>query len=153
MTPALRITARRAGFRRAGLAHPAEPVVHAAGTFTPGQVAALLAEPNLVVVPLSAVPTNGGEAAPASSQGDALTEAATAADHTAANAGDQAVAGTHAQGEGQPDDPAASASAAEAVKGAGSEPAAEGSKPAANPAEGAADAPAVPTAKPTRKAR
>jgi hypothetical protein len=47
--PALRIAARRAGFRRAGLAHPAQPVLHPAGTFTPDQVEALLAETMLMV--------------------------------------------------------------------------------------------------------
>ena len=48
-TPALRITAKRPGFRRAGIAHPAEPVVHLPGQFTPAQVEALMADPGLVV--------------------------------------------------------------------------------------------------------
>lgn len=46
---AVRITAKVAGFRRAGMAHPAEPVDHEAGTFTEAQLAALQAEPMLVV--------------------------------------------------------------------------------------------------------
>lgn len=49
-TPALRITARRDGFRRAGMRHPARPVDHEAGTFSAAQVAALKADPMLKVV-------------------------------------------------------------------------------------------------------
>lgn len=45
----LRITARRDGFRRAGMAHAASPVTHAIRTFTAEQLAALKAEPMLVV--------------------------------------------------------------------------------------------------------
>jgi hypothetical protein len=45
----LRITARRHGFRRAGLAHPAVPVDHPIGELTNEQIEALLAEPMLVV--------------------------------------------------------------------------------------------------------
>lgn len=48
-TPALRITAKRAGFRRAGMAHPATATAHPAGTFTADQVEALRADPMLVV--------------------------------------------------------------------------------------------------------
>lgn len=44
------ITAKVPGFRRAGLAHPAEPVTYPADRFTADQLAALRAEPNLVVV-------------------------------------------------------------------------------------------------------
>lgn len=47
--PALRITARRDGFRRAGLAHPGRPVEHPAGRFDVRQLAQLLGEPMLVV--------------------------------------------------------------------------------------------------------
>ncbi|SMF86151.1 hypothetical protein SAMN06265365_1851, partial [Tistlia consotensis] len=38
----VRITARPPGFRRAGLAHPAEAVEHPAERFTPEQLAQLL---------------------------------------------------------------------------------------------------------------
>lgn len=50
----LRITARRDGFRRAGLAHPARPVDHPIETFTAEQVEALKAEPQLVVEEIDA---------------------------------------------------------------------------------------------------
>lgn len=46
---ALRITARRAGFRRAGVAHPAAAVEHPDGSFTPEQIEALISEPMLIV--------------------------------------------------------------------------------------------------------
>jgi hypothetical protein len=46
--PALRITARKDGWRRAGMAHSGS-VVHPAGTFDADQVAALKADPNLIV--------------------------------------------------------------------------------------------------------
>lgn len=45
----VRIASRREGFRRAGLAHPAQPVEHPADSFTPDQLAALKAEPMLMV--------------------------------------------------------------------------------------------------------
>lgn len=45
----VRIAAKREGFRRAGMAHSVEPVVHPPGVFDEGQIAALLAEPNLIV--------------------------------------------------------------------------------------------------------
>ena len=45
----LRIIAKKPGFRRAGLAHPDHAVDHPASAFTPEEVAALLAEPMLVV--------------------------------------------------------------------------------------------------------
>jgi hypothetical protein len=48
---AFRITARRDGFRRAGLSHPASPVEHRVGIFTDEQIEALLAEPMLIVEP------------------------------------------------------------------------------------------------------
>jgi hypothetical protein len=50
----LRITARTNGFRRAGVAHAATPTDWPADAFTPEQIAALLAEPNLVVTPIDA---------------------------------------------------------------------------------------------------
>lgn len=45
----LRITSRRDGFRRAGIAHPARPVEHPIKSFTAEQLAQLKAEPVLVV--------------------------------------------------------------------------------------------------------
>lgn len=49
MATILRITAKRAGFRKAGIPHPASPVDHPIERFTPEQVAGLEAEPWLVV--------------------------------------------------------------------------------------------------------
>ena len=46
----LRIIAKRAGFRRSGRAHPDTPVDHPAGTFSAAEIAALKAEPMLVVI-------------------------------------------------------------------------------------------------------
>ncbi|MEO0036230.1 MAG: Mu-like prophage FluMu N-terminal domain [Pseudomonadota bacterium] len=46
---ALRITARRDGFRRAGIAHPAGAVEHPLDTLTTAQIAALRAESMLIV--------------------------------------------------------------------------------------------------------
>ena len=48
-TPAVRIVARRDGFRRMGMAHSASAVDHPAGTFSAKQIEALLEEPELVV--------------------------------------------------------------------------------------------------------
>jgi len=48
MTAALTITCARPGFRRAGLAHPAR-AEYPAGSFSPEQLALLLAEPLLAV--------------------------------------------------------------------------------------------------------
>lgn len=45
----MRITAKKAGFRRGGLEHPTSPVQHRALNFTPDQLEQLLSEPNLVV--------------------------------------------------------------------------------------------------------
>lgn len=47
--PALRITARRDGFRRAGIEHPAKPVDHPLDSLTKTQIALLKDEPGLVV--------------------------------------------------------------------------------------------------------
>lgn len=49
MAQLIRITAKRDGFRRAGLAHPTYPTEHNAHDFTAEQLAALKAEPMLVV--------------------------------------------------------------------------------------------------------
>lgn len=48
-TPALRITAKVEGFRRAGMAHPARATDHPAGTFSPRQVEELMGDAGLVV--------------------------------------------------------------------------------------------------------
>lgn len=53
----IRITARVAGFRRAGIAHAAHPVEYPVDRFTPEQLAALKAEPMLVVEQIEAGPT------------------------------------------------------------------------------------------------
>lgn len=59
----LRITARRAGFRRAGVAHPATPVEHPAERFTAGEIARLEAEPMLIVERVEPASAGGGESA------------------------------------------------------------------------------------------
>ena len=43
------ITSKRAGFRRCGIEHPAQPVEHSDDKFTDEQLKKLLAEPMLVV--------------------------------------------------------------------------------------------------------
>lgn len=48
----IRITSRRPGFRRAGLAHPAGPVEYPIDRFTPEQLEQLRAEPTLIVEPI-----------------------------------------------------------------------------------------------------
>lgn len=45
----VRITAKRDGFRRCGVAHPAQPTEHPDDAFAPEQLAVLQAEPGLVV--------------------------------------------------------------------------------------------------------
>ena len=49
VSPALIITAKREGFRRAGLAHSEKATEHAAGRFTEAQVEQLTSDPMLVV--------------------------------------------------------------------------------------------------------
>lgn len=49
MAKVLRITAKRDGFRRAGIAHPAQPTDHPLDSLSDDQVEALKAEPMLVV--------------------------------------------------------------------------------------------------------
>jgi len=61
----LRITARRDGFRRGGIAHPAQPVDHPVDSLTDDQIGAIVAEPMLVVervtVPDPAPPPGGDD--------------------------------------------------------------------------------------------
>ncbi|MHC1700290.1 MAG: HI1506-related protein [Humidesulfovibrio sp.] len=52
------ITAKKDGFRRCGMAHPAKPVEHPDGTYSEEQLATLRAEPMLVVQELVAVPAD-----------------------------------------------------------------------------------------------
>ena len=44
------ITSKKPGFRRCGMAHPAAPIEHPDGTFTPEEIEILKAEPMLVVL-------------------------------------------------------------------------------------------------------
>ena len=57
----LRITSKRAGFRRCGVEHPATPVTYPDGYFTAEQVKRLKAEPMLVVEEVPD-PEDGGDA-------------------------------------------------------------------------------------------
>ena len=59
----LRISARRDGYRRAGIAHTRAPVDHPPGTFTAAQLAALKADPNLTVEQVETTAGKDGEAA------------------------------------------------------------------------------------------
>ncbi|HYH17506.1 MAG TPA: HI1506-related protein [Azospirillum sp.] len=62
MAQHLRIVSKRAGFRRAGISHPDQPVFHRLSDFTAAQEAALKAEPMLIVDemdPPDAVPAAG----------------------------------------------------------------------------------------------
>ncbi|MFH1034189.1 MAG: HI1506-related protein, partial [Pseudomonadota bacterium] len=58
----IRITSKKDGFRRCGVAHPAAPTDHPNQAFTPEQLAALEAEPMLVVQRLADPPTTSDEA-------------------------------------------------------------------------------------------
>lgn len=49
MAKALRITSKQEGFRRAGVAHSAQATVHPIDKFSKDQIAALKADPMLVV--------------------------------------------------------------------------------------------------------
>ncbi|MDD2870121.1 HI1506-related protein [Neomegalonema sp.] len=66
---ALRIAARRSGFRRAGLAHPAHPVLHPLEDLTEAQIALLKAEPMLVVQGVEIEAPEGAEEDGASGPG------------------------------------------------------------------------------------
>lgn len=48
----LQITAKKAGFRRCGIAHPATITIYPNDKFTPAQLSVLKTEPMLVVVEL-----------------------------------------------------------------------------------------------------
>jgi hypothetical protein len=74
MTKVLRITAKRAGFRRAGLAHPDTPVDHDIADFTDEQIAALKGETMLIVSEVEVKGKAAGKAAdkPAGDSGGAL---------------------------------------------------------------------------------
>ncbi|MBP0439439.1 HI1506-related protein [Tianweitania sediminis] len=60
--PHVRIQARIAGFRRAGMAHGLAPAEYPGATFTPDQLEALLVEPNLVVELVTAATTGADQA-------------------------------------------------------------------------------------------
>jgi len=65
MSKIIRITAKKDGFRRGGLAHPARAVEYPAEKFSAGELEALRTEPMLVVqeldVPDPAAPAENGE--------------------------------------------------------------------------------------------
>lgn len=70
MATLVRITARPAkGFRRAGLHHPARPVEHPAERFSAEQLAALQAEPQLLVELVQIEDSEGGNAPEPSGDG------------------------------------------------------------------------------------
>ena len=59
----IRIIAKRDGFRRCGVAHPAQPTDHPNDSFTGEQIEILKAEPMLTVVEIEDVPKlNANEA-------------------------------------------------------------------------------------------
>lgn len=72
----LRITSRRAGFRRAGIAHPAEPTDHPVERFTVAQLEALQAEPMLTVQWIELPDTEAEKAAAEKAAAEAAAEAA-----------------------------------------------------------------------------
>lgn len=57
----IRITSKQAGFRRANIAHPAEPTDHADDAFTAAQLKQLLSEPMLVVEQIDGAPGDPGQ--------------------------------------------------------------------------------------------
>ncbi len=61
----IRITSKHAGFRRAGVAHPAEPTDHADDAFSEAQLAQLMSEPMLVVEQIDGAPGDPGQGGPA----------------------------------------------------------------------------------------
>jgi hypothetical protein len=60
-TPAVRISARTDGFRRAGVAHSAAPIDYDAGWFSPAQLEALRGEAMLIVQDVEAKPAKAGK--------------------------------------------------------------------------------------------
>lgn len=66
----IRITSKKDGFRRCGVAHPAAPTDHPNQAFTPEQLAVLGAEPMLVVQRLADPPTDTVKAQGAGYQKD-----------------------------------------------------------------------------------
>lgn len=75
---ALRITARRDGFRRAGIDHPATPVDHPLTRFSKAQIAQLKNEPALVVVEVEIDEPDAPETKPAAPRGGTKPETKTA---------------------------------------------------------------------------
>ncbi|MEX2450915.1 MAG: HI1506-related protein [Rhodospirillales bacterium] len=74
---ALRITSKKNGFRRAGIAHPTKPAIHPIKRFTPDQIEQLKNEPMLDVSEVDVDPKSvpareaaGGGDNPASAQAD-----------------------------------------------------------------------------------
>mgnify|MGYP006303624231 CR=1 FL=1 len=57
----IRITSKRNGFRRCGVAHPATPTDYTDDRFTPKELERLRAEPMLVVEELDGDPAGGGQ--------------------------------------------------------------------------------------------
>ena len=64
---ALRVASRRPGFRRAGLTHPAQAVLHPLESLTEEQIAQLKAEPLLVVEEVEIEESEKGGAKPEAS--------------------------------------------------------------------------------------
>ncbi len=58
---AIRITSRKGGFRRCKVEHPATPTVYPDDRFTPQELAALKAEPMLIVEEITDGPAGGGD--------------------------------------------------------------------------------------------
>lgn len=61
---AVKITSRSAGFRRCGIAHPAQPTTYQDGTFDEKQLAILQAEPMLIVEVIPEEPQGDPEPTP-----------------------------------------------------------------------------------------
>ena len=63
MTKLLRITSRQEGFRRSGIAHPAQPTDYPLNGFTEAQIEALKSEPMLIVEEVETAGESGDKAA------------------------------------------------------------------------------------------
>ncbi len=148
-TPALRIAATIAGIWRAGVQHPAEPVVHPAGTFTGEQIELLESDPALIVDVLDGDGAAAGSAAPV----DAAFAAITALDV-------EQLAELHRRLDGDQDFLARVEQAADLARGDTNDPAADRGGGGAAAAADASLQPAVmealdrlaPTKKPTVRA-